>query len=143
MVHGGCGFRARFKHTAVFANSAMSARGGFLLRTQILTGFLSEKAGRARITPPLYSDGFSRTGRLDVCGVSVCVVVFLDNGCSDPHLLSGFLGFGKDIFHVALSRHCGITFQRLSRASPDVQDQRKLSDLSCFPSILSQWGKGY
>lgn len=117
----------------------MSVRGGFLLRPDILMGFLSEKTGWSRITPPLRSDGFSRDWTL-ACRSSVCgfyVVVFLDNGCSDLCLLSGFLGFGKDIFHVALSRHCGITFQQLSRAVPDLQDQQKLS------SILSQRGKCY
>lgn len=48
-----------FKHSAVFAISAMGVRGGILLRAWILMGFLSEKTGPARITPPLYCDGFS------------------------------------------------------------------------------------
>lgn len=96
-VPGGRGFRACFKHGAVFANSAMSVRGGFLLRLQILMGLLREKTGRARITPPLYNNGFSRDWTL-ACQSSLFVdfvVVFLDNGCPDPHLLSGFLGFWK------------------------------------------------
>ena len=37
----------------------MGVRGGILLRAWILMGFLSEKTGPARITPPLYCDGFS------------------------------------------------------------------------------------
>lgn len=67
----------------------MSVRGGFLLRPDILMGFLSEKTGWSRITPPLCSDGFSRDWTL-ACWSSVCgfyVVVFLDNGCSDVSAL--------------------------------------------------------
>lgn len=51
-----------FKHSgpsAVFAISDMGVRGGILLRAWILMGFLSEKTGSARITPPLYCNGFS------------------------------------------------------------------------------------
>lgn len=58
----GLRFCVYFKHrgpSAVFAISAMGVRGGILLRVWILMGFLSEKTGPARITPPLYCDGFS------------------------------------------------------------------------------------
>lgn len=109
IVPGGRGFCVPFKDDSVFANSAISIRGGVLLRPQILMGLLSEKTGWAWITPPLYNDGFSRDWTLgcqsSVCGFCVCVVVFLDNGCSDPHLLSGFLGFGKGVFYVALRNY--------------------------------------
>lgn len=149
IVPGGCGFCASFKRAAVFANSAMSIRGGFPLRPQILTGLLSEKTGPARIAPPLYADGFSRDldtwmSELPVCGFCVCLVVFLDNGCSDPpsafwisgiwkrHILCGSKAAQRDNFSAVVQR-----------ASTDVQDRRNLLGLSCFPSVLSQWAKGY
>lgn len=59
IVPSGHGLCVYFKHSAVFAISAMGVRGGILLRAWILMGFLSEKTGPARITPPLYCDGFS------------------------------------------------------------------------------------
>lgn len=129
-VPSGRGFCACFKHGAVFANSAMSVRGGFLLRLQILMGLLREKTGRARTTPPLYSDGFSRDWTL-ACQSSLFVdFVFVSwfswtMAAPIPICFLDFSDFGKGIFYAALSRHCRVTFQQLSRASPDVQDQRK------------------
>lgn len=111
------------------------------MRPQILMGLLSEKTGQTRITPLLYGDGFSRDWTLG-CQSSLFVdFVFVSRfswtmAALIPICFLDFLDLGKDIFYVALSRHCGITFQQLSRAAPE--DQRKLADLSCFPSILSE-----
>lgn len=55
-------FCVYLKHSGlspVFAISAMGVRGGILLKAWILMGFLSESTGPARITPPLYCNGFS------------------------------------------------------------------------------------
>lgn len=50
---------------AGFAISAMGVRGGIQLSAWILMGFLSEKTGLAKITPPLYAAmAFPVTGHL-------------------------------------------------------------------------------
>lgn len=115
IVPGGHRLCVYFKHSAVFAISAMGVKGGILLRAWILMGFLSEKTGPARITPPLYCDGFSSDWTLVYSKALSyegdcfsAVSAFLDNGSTKAQawlvgLLSRSLVSGResrDIFHV-------------------------------------------
>lgn len=117
-------FSVCFKHSvpsAVFAISAMGIRGDILLRAWILMGFLSEKTGHARITPPLYHNGFSSDWTLTQClgegggahgAVSLLSALFFGqclhkSSSSTICLLPRSLESGReqwDIFHVARSQ---------------------------------------
>lgn len=116
-------FSVCFKHSvpsAVFAISAMGIRGDILLRAWILMGFLSEKTGHARITPPLYHNGFSSDWTLTQClgegghlGLYLYCQHFFFGQClhksssSTICLLPRSLESGReqwDIFHVARSQ---------------------------------------
>lgn len=116
-------FSVCFKHSvpsAVFAISAMGIRGGILLRAWILMGFLSEKTGHARITPPLYHNGFSSDWTLTQClgegghlGLYLyCQHFFLDNASTKAQVQRSVCFL--DLSNLAESNETYFTYSSLS-----------------------------